>query len=432
MKKSNGYGWLRFFLCALLTGLGHQPLYSQRVQKAAPVPGSGLEVVRAAKDADSTTKASGRRPLMDLLIELNRTKGVYFLFSQQQIGQMPVNMPVISAGVSVEKILTQVLRNTGLIFKKVDERTFVILNRKREVRAADTGAVQGSAYPSDEPEEPAADGRPDRISSRVTDRDGKVLQGVSVTVKNTGKGTSTDLDGVFSLQASNDDMLVFSYVGYCNREIPARLAVRSCVVLNPSDLPLTEVLVTALGIGKQQKSLGYSADELDGAAFTQSRAVNFGNALAGLVAGVNVVDNATGPYGSSRVLIRGNASLSGNNQPLYVVDGVPYDNSNQGYPGQWGGPDLGDGLSNINPDDIESVVVLKGVAASALYGYRGGNGAILITTKSGSKTHGLGVQVNNNFTVSRVDDERDYQYQYGQGVSGIKPANIAAAQAAPY
>ncbi|HEV3414143.1 MAG TPA: SusC/RagA family TonB-linked outer membrane protein [Puia sp.] len=443
MKKSNGYGWLRFFLCALFVGLSHQPIYAQQAHGAAPVTGSGKGDVRTSGSADSgvdfrrkydsVTMATGKRPLMDLLIELNRIKGVYFLFSQQQIGQMPVNAPVISASVSVEKILTQVLRGTGLIFKKVDERTFVILNRKKDGKVAESGAVQGSAYPEDEPSEAlAAEARPDVISGRVTDRDGKVLQGVSVTVRNSRKGTTTDLEGVFSLQAGNDDMLVFSYVGYCNRELPARLAVRNCVVLNPSELPLTEVLVTALGIGKQQKSLGYSAEELDGSAFTQSRAVNFGNALAGMVAGVNVVDNATGPYGSSRVLIRGNASLSGNNQPLYVIDGVPFDNTNQAAPGQWGGPDLGDGLSNINPDDIESVVVLKGVAASALYGYRGGNGAILITTKSGSKTHGLGIQLNNNFTVSRVDDKRDYQYQYGQGVSGIKPANMAAAQEASY
>ena len=439
MKKSDGYGWLRFFLCALLTGLSHQLLYSQQAHPAAPTPGGGQAVVRpgdsmarvAANSGRIAASPAGRRPLMEVLIELNRTKGVYFLFSQQQIGQMPVDMPAIQATVSVEKILSQVLRNTGLIFKKVDERTFVILNRRKNVKVADTSVVQGSAYPTDEPaDEAAVDSRPDLISGRVTDREGKVLQGVSVTVKSSRKGTTTDLEGVYNLEANNDDMLVFSYVGYCNREVPARLAARSCVVLDPSDLPLTAVLVTALGIGKQQKSLGYSADQLDGAAFQQSRAVNFGNALAGLVAGVNVVDNATGPYGSSRVLIRGNASLSGNNQPLYVVDGVPYDNTNQGAPGQWGGPDLGDGLSNINPDDIESVVVLKGVAASALYGYRGGNGAILITTKSGSKTHGLGVQVNNNFTVSRVDDERDYQYQYGQGVLGVKPDNPAAAQAA--
>jgi TonB-dependent SusC/RagA subfamily outer membrane receptor len=127
------------------------------------------------------------------------------------------------------------------------------------------------------------------------------------------------------------------------------------------------------------------------------------------------------------VLIRGNASLSGNNQPLYVVDGVPFDNSNQGHSGQWGGSDLGDGLSTINPDDIESVVVLKGVAASALYGYRGGNGAILITTKSGLRTHGFGVQVNNNFTLNRAMDDRNYQYDYGQGITGIKPTDSTMA-----
>jgi len=153
--------------------------------------------------------------------------------------------------------------------------------------------------------------------------------------------------------------------------------------------------------------------------------------LSGQVAGVNVAGDATGPYGSSRVIIRGNASLSGNNQPLYVVDGVPYDNSNQGMSGQWGGMDLGDGLSNINADDIESVQVLKGAAASALYGYRGGNGAILVTTKSGSKNRSIGVEINNNITVNSVIDDRDYQYTYGQGFQGVKPTSAAAAQGNP-
>ncbi|HEX4850887.1 MAG TPA: TonB-dependent receptor plug domain-containing protein, partial [Puia sp.] len=147
------------------------------------------------------------------------------------------------------------------------------------------------------------------------------------------------------------------------------------------------------------------------------------------IAGVSVAGVATGPYGSSRVIIRGNASLNGNNQPLYVIDGVPYDNTNQGSAGMWGGSDNGDGLSNINPDDIENINVLKGVAATALYGYRGGNGAILITTKSGAKSHGIGVEINNNFTVSNVIDDRDYQYQYGQGTQGVLPTTIDAANA---
>ena len=429
MKKSGGYGyWLRFFLCVLLTEFSQPPGYAQTVHPIAITSSAGSGVSR-----HDTTDTCSRRPLMDVLVELNHTKGVYFLFSQQQIGKMLVNPPSKNANNSVEKMLSQILRNTGLVFKKVDERTFVILNRKRDAAAAAAGPVQAPAYPEDEPTAVIPDdAAPNTISGRIIDEDGKVLPGVTVSIKHTHRGTSTDLDGVFSIRAGNDDLLVLSCVGFCNKEVPAGLAARRPIVLKPSDQPLMEVLVTALGIGKQEKSLGYSAAELDGGMFTQSRAVNLGNALAGQIAGVNVVDNATGPYGSSRVLIRGNASLSGNNQPLYVVDGVPYDNANQGFPGQWGGADLGDGLSNINPDDIESIVVLKGVAASALYGYRGGNGAILITTKSGSKTHGLGVQVNNNLTANAVIDERDYQYQYGQGVEGLKPVNMTMAQAASY
>lgn len=418
MKKSNGYTyWLRFFLCVCLA--------------AATIPGNGQAVLREPVD---TNASNGRKPLMDVLIELNHAKGVYFLFSQQQIGKMLVNPPVLSSNAGVEKMLTQVLRNTGLIYKKVDDRTFVILNRKKDaVAGAAAGAVQGSAYPDDEPAEaPPKEAAPNTVMGKVIDIEGKVLAGVSVSVKNTHRGTSTDLDGEFFIRADNDDMLLLSSVGFVNKEVPAGLAARGPIVLNPSDQPLTEVLVTALGIGKQEKTLGYSAAELDGTLFTQSREVNLGSALVGQVAGVNVIDNATGPYGSSRVLIRGNASLSGNNQPLYVVDGVPYDNTTQSYAGQYGGVDLGDGLSNLSPDDIESIVVLKGVAASALYGYRGGNGAILITTKSGSRTHGIGVQVNNNSTLNSVIDERNYQYVYGQGVAGIKPLSAQVALAAPY
>jgi TonB-linked SusC/RagA family outer membrane protein len=368
---------------------------------------------------------------MEVLIQLNRAKGVYFLFSQQQIGRTLVNLPALSSNAGIEKLLTQALRNTGLIYKKIDDRTFVILRRKGEDTVFGGSGVDGSAYPEDEPIDPPQD-MPNMIGGRIIDPEGKVLAGVSVSVRNTHRGTMSDLNGEFSIRAANDDMLMVSCVGFIGKEIPAGIAARSPIVMKPSDQPLTEVLVTALGIGKQEKSLGYSATALDGDLFTQSRTVNIGNALAGQVAGVNVVDNATGPYGSSRVLIRGNASLSGNNQPLYVVDGIPYDNTTQSYAGQYGGIDLGDGLSNLNPDDIESILILKGVAASALYGYRGGNGAILITTKSGSRTHGIGVQLNNNATLNSVVDERNLQYIYGQGVAGIKPLSAQVALAAPY
>jgi TonB-linked SusC/RagA family outer membrane protein len=389
--------------------------------------------VNGFAQTDSSRTYSSRRPLLDVLIELNKSKGVYFLFSQQPLGKVLVEPPSLSTNIPVEKILNQMLKSTGLYFKKVDDRTFVILSRKPLSDGSGYDPSAGVINPSEDmPGMAPGMLTANNISGRVIAADGKTLAGVSITVKHTRKGTVSDLEGLFSIRAARGDTLLFSFVGYKLRQLPASEAGRGWVILTPSDQPLTEVLVTALGIKKQERSLGFSATEVDGSRLAMSRDPNLGNALVGQVAGLSVAINATGPYGSSRVLIRGNASLSGNNQPLYVVDGVPYDNTTQEFSGQYGGSDLGDGLSNINPDDIESVLVLKGVAASALYGYRGGNGAILITTKSGSRTRGIGIQVNNNLTANRVIDERDYQYLYGQGVSQIKPMNKQIAEAAPY
>ncbi|HEY6901984.1 MAG TPA: TonB-dependent receptor plug domain-containing protein, partial [Puia sp.] len=372
-----------------------------------------------------------RRPLIDVLIELNKVRGVYFLFSRQPLAKVPVNAPQLSASIPVEKVLSQVLKNTGLYFKKVDDRTFVILDRKNTVTSPGFDSTGGVAFTDASPSLPAPVNI-HYVTGRVGASDGKPLQGVSVTLPDERKGTVTDLDGVFRIEAGKNDSLIFSFVGYKSRILGAGTIGIEPILLEASGNSLTEVMVTALGIRKEQRSVGYSVEELNGARLTQSREINLGRALVGQVAGLSVTMNATGPYGSSRVLIRGNASLSGNNQPLYVVDGVPYDNTTQAWAGQYGGVDLGDGLSNINPDDIASVLVLKGVAASALYGYRGGNGAILITTRSGLKTRGIGIQVNNNFTVNRVVDTRDYQYVYGQGVAGARPLSAQTALAAPY
>lgn len=412
MRKTSFYCLLLVFFPAIFFPVG------KVVAQASPV------TLPVAAEND-------HRPLIDVLIELNKVRGVYFLFSQQPLGKVPVNAPVFTPNVPVEKILSQVLKNTGLYFKKVDDRTFVILGRKKSGFPVSFDTAGGQEF-IDQSILASEDTSPDLVSGQVTASDGKPLQGVSVTILNSRKGTATDLSGTFTLAAEKNDSLLFSFVGYKIKKLAVGKIRRGIIVMDPSDQPMTEVMVTALGIRKQERSIGYSADELDGSRFTQSREINLSNALVGQVAGVSVAENATGPYGSSRVLIRGNASLSGNNQPLYVIDGVPYDNTTQGYAGQYGGTDLGDGLSNINPDDIESILILKGVAASALYGYRGGNGAILITTKSGSRTHGIGVQVNNNFTFNRAIDERDYQYVYGQGVSGVKPFSAQVALAAPY
>jgi TonB-dependent SusC/RagA subfamily outer membrane receptor len=293
--------------------------------------------------------------------------------------------------------------------------------------AYSAGTYINSGRPADEPLNSKAP-----ITGTITDASGKPLAGATVMVKGAKKGVSTDLNGNFTINAKSGDVLIVSIIGYKNKELILAGETSISISLETSNAALTEVVVTALGIKKQARALGYSTTELAGSELTQSRELNVGDALTGQVAGVSVAGVATGPYGSSRVTIRGNASISQNNQPLYVIDGVPFDNTNQGSAGQWGGMDLGDGLSNVNADDIESIQVLKGVAASALYGYRGGNGAILITTKSGTKNKGVGVEVNDNATANKVIDYRDYQYSYGQGTLGVKPTTQNAALQSPY
>jgi len=266
-----------------------------------------------------------------------------------------------------------------------------------------------------------------KIAGQIVDENGQPLPGVSVKVKGGTLGTSTNTEGKFSLNVPGDAILVISYIGYERQEVGVDGKTNLTISLKPTSNNLNAVVVTALGIKKETKTIGYSTTQLSGSDFTESRDVNLGNALTGKVAGVSVANNSTGASGSSRVVIRGNASLTGNNQPLYVIDGIPFDNTNQGSAGQYGGVDLGDGLSNINPDDIENIQVLKGVAASALYGYRGGNGAILVTTKSGSKSKGLGIELNNNLTFNSIIDYRDLQTTYGQGTQGLKPTTATGA-----
>ena len=267
------------------------------------------------------------------------------------------------------------------------------------------------------------------VQGKVIDVTGEPLIGVNVIIKGTSAGVNTDMNGSYRISVpSSENILIFSYIGYITQEIPVQGKTEINVTLRENVQELGEIVVTALGIKRQAKAIGYSTTTVGGENFTEARTVNMGNALSGKIAGVNVANNATGMTGSSRVIIRGNASLSGNNQPLYVIDGVPLDNANLGSAGTYGGLDMGDGLSNLNPDDIADVQILKGVAASALYGYRGGNGAILITTKSGSKSTGYGIEFNNNFTVNPIYDYRDYQQVYGQGLQGRRPSSAAAAK----
>lgn len=266
--------------------------------------------------------------------------------------------------------------------------------------------------------------------------DNSTLPGVSVLVKGTANGTVTNIDGHYSINADANSVLVFTYVGFQGKEVAVNNQTVVDIIMEADDQNLNEIVVTALGIRKEAKKLGYATSTIDKAAITENRSSNFMNALEGKVAGVNVTSLGTGPGGSSKIRIRGQSSIAGQNNPLIVINGVPIDNTNFGYnPGNAGADnsiglrgggttsDGGDGLSSINPDDIESMTVLKGATAAALYGSRAKDGVIMITTKTrgDAKSNGIGVTINSNFTNETPLDFTDYQYEYGQGENGVRP-----------
>jgi TonB-linked SusC/RagA family outer membrane protein len=254
------------------------------------------------------------------------------------------------------------------------------------------------------------------VTGNVTDAGGNGMPGVNVIVKGTSAGTTTDATGHYSIAVNEDaTTLVFSFIGYSTQEVLVGNRTSVDISMAEDARELSEVVVTALGVERSVKSLQYSMTSVSGDNFQEARTNNLANQLAGRVAGVNVSQIAGGPAGSSRVVIRGNKSLLGNNQPLYVVDGIPMDNSGFGQAGLWGGRDQGDGMSSINPDDIESVTVLKGANAAALYGARAANGVINIVTKKGTAKSGIGIDFTSNFVFERVNDLREYQTEYGEG-----------------
>jgi TonB-linked SusC/RagA family outer membrane protein len=272
------------------------------------------------------------------------------------------------------------------------------------------------------------------IKGIVTDKSNSGIAGVTVKVKGTTRGTSTDATGNYKIAVGNNNTLIFSGIGYAAKEVSVGSKTTIDVVLEDDVQNLGEVVVTALGIKKDAKKLGYSVTTIKREAITENRTPNFMNALQGQIAGVNISPLGTGPAGTSKIRIRGQSSISGQNNPLIVLNGVPIDNTNFGTnPGNSGSDssigvrgggntsDGGDGLSSINPDDIESMSVLKGAAASALYGSRASNGVIIITTKTKGDSNGIGVTYNANFTNDTPLDFTDYQYVYGQGENGIRP-----------
>lgn len=253
------------------------------------------------------------------------------------------------------------------------------------------------------------------VKGNISDVSGPLI-GVSVMVVGTTNGTITDMDGNFTLECNAGDELEISYIGYNTIRVKAQSNMQ--IILEESSTELEEVVVTALGIKRDRKALGYGLSEVKGEELTKAKETNVINSLAGKVAGLVVSNTAGGASGSTRVMLRGTTELTGNNQPLYVVDGVPLDNTNFGSAGEQGGYDLGDGISAINPDDIETMTVLKGPAASALYGSRASHGVILITTKKAEQEK-VSVEYNGSFTVdTQLAKWDDVQEIYGMGDNG--------------
>lgn len=300
------------------------------------------------------------------------------------------------------------------------------------------GILQSFGYGTYLPDNPAGmlETQQSRITGTITDATtGEALVGVNITIEGTTTGTITDASGKFSLETpGQNQVLVISYIGYETQRITYTGQQVIDIKISPSLQALSEVVVTSLGIKREARSLGYAAASVDNQQIAVSRVTNVGNSLVGKVAGMVVTAPTSGPGGSSKIRIRGQSSFGGYNSPLIIVNGVPFSNNSIGatstsYANPNGGSsDAGDGLQSLNADDIETMTVLKGTAAAALYGFRAKDGAIIITTKSGKGQKGIGIEFNSNIQSANALDYTDWQYEYGQGENGIRPLTVGAAQ----
>ncbi len=257
------------------------------------------------------------------------------------------------------------------------------------------------------------------VTGKVTDSDNLPLPAVSIKVSGSTQGTSTDANGSFTISVPSNASLVFTYIGFASQTIAVNGRTTLNVRLESDAKQLEGVIVTAMGISKDQKVLSYATQKVNTDQFEKARELNIGKSLIGRVAGLDVAGTSSGLGGSTRVVLRGDRSITGNNGALIVVDGVPMDNSNYSPGTGNGGRDGGDGLSSINPDNIESMTVLRGASATALYGSRAANGALLITTRKGGSQQGSGVTFNSSSQLESAMMLYDFQNEFGQGAAGV-------------
>ncbi|WP_073405561.1 SusC/RagA family TonB-linked outer membrane protein [Mucilaginibacter sp. OK098] len=360
---------------------------------------SGMLHVSASTYAQNINLSVKEVSLKKVFKELRQQSGYNFLYNSKMLNEtVPVSLSV--KNMPINEVLDKCFNNQPVTYLIVDNT--VIVKRKTTVSASAARQIT--------------------ISGTVNDIKGDPIPGVNVKLKGTQQGTATDLQGNYKLNAPNGDgTLVFSFIGFETKEVTINNNMHINVTLKQQSAALSEIVVTALGVRRSEKSLTYSTQQVDGDELTRVKSDNLMNALNGKVAGLSISPSASGVGGSVKVILRGNRSANGNNQPLYVIDGVPItngSNANMQPTGTFGGsPDGGDGISNLNPEDIANISVLKGAAAAALYGSQAQNGVILITTKKG-RAGKAQISYSSTFAVDHVAYEPQFQNSYGQTKSG--------------
>lgn len=354
--------------------------------------------VSARVSAQKVTLHEKDVPLGKVFKSIKKQTGFSFFFDEAWLQQAnKITISVTNA--RLEDALDVCFAHQPLTYAIVGT-TVVIKKRENEIKALPADSSMLSQ----------------KIGGTVTDENGVALSGVSVVIKATGSGTSTNSKGEFTLEAQQGDIITFSIVGYKPVTLTVGTSVTLSVKMSVEITEVNEVVVTAIGVERQKKSLGYAATVVSGAPLAEVRETNVINSLTGRVAGVYINQGAGGAGSAAYVVIRGAKSFNtAKNQPLYVVDGIPI--LNESNVREQGGAqfDFGDGISNINPDDIESITVLKGPNASSLYGARGANGVILVTTKKGKSGKGVNVNFNSNATFEKPNSVPKFQRTWGGG-----------------
>ncbi len=357
-----------------------------------------------------------QKPISQVLSEIETKTDILFVYSSNVLDANK-KVSLNASNLTLEEVLSSLLKPINIKYDLTGRKiVLTALSPALEEDKQSWNSTQVIAAPKQ------------LLKGLVVDNQGIGLPGVNLVLKGTQRGTTTNADGKFELElATSNNVILFSFVGFITKEVTVGNETDIRVTLMPENKALEEVVVTALGIKKSAKSLGYATATVANEEMTVNRTANFMNALQGKMAGVNITTLGSGPAGTSKIRIRGQSSFGGNNSPLIVVNGVPIDNTNFGAKGEGSDrgsnrtSDSGDGLNSINPDNIESMTVLKGAAASALYGSRAKDGVIMITTKTRGDGAGIGIEYNSNFTTETPLDYTDYQYEYGQGENGIRP-----------